>query len=104
MIIVVSSPVEPGIIAAIASRCHSQYLFGRLGGRGWATKKDGRLERELRVAANTGGGGGAETAGEHAMHGDTCSDNCCAPDGATTATVERTDKPRDCEEQPTQDT
>ncbi|KAJ1112849.1 hypothetical protein NDU88_001110 [Pleurodeles waltl] len=48
------------------------------GGRGRATKKDGRLERELRVAANTEGGGAAEMAREHTMHGDTCSDNCCA--------------------------
>ncbi|KAJ1184795.1 hypothetical protein NDU88_001597 [Pleurodeles waltl] len=46
------------------------------GGRGRATKNDGRLIRELRVAANTGG---AEMARKHTVHGDTRSDNRCAP-------------------------
>ncbi|KAJ1136787.1 hypothetical protein NDU88_003201 [Pleurodeles waltl] len=47
---------------------------------GWATKLDGHLERELRVAVILGGGGGAETAREHATPGAICSINCCAPD------------------------
>ncbi|KAJ1095794.1 hypothetical protein NDU88_000950 [Pleurodeles waltl] len=47
--------------------------------RGRATKKDGRLIRELRVAANTGGGGGAEMTRKQTVHGDTRPDNRCAP-------------------------
>ncbi|KAJ1101166.1 hypothetical protein NDU88_006238 [Pleurodeles waltl] len=60
------------------------------GGRGRATKKDGSLEQELRVAANTGGAGALRWQ----------ENTLCTVTPAPTTVVPRTEAWRHCEGEP----